>query len=292
MGVRFIVCVSDDSSACRVADSNDIAIYCRKSCRDAENELELIHRDIGRAGRAREQLDSIENRYWLAFNTLMLNLHDAADLRDVLQSQMEASEREIEKLRHTHVLTELFKIGVDGPFGTISGLRLGSTPETPVQWWEINSAWGQAVMLLDIISNSLGLRFKNGQIVWEPHGSFPRVHERSRGYSDLYGPVNKILCLGYDRAQTIFVECLEEVSHVLSQRGVCREGMPFTLKYPIDGDRVGGNSIRYGLARDKAWTKALKYMLYNLQSCLKGTLDYMDSCAINVSGLSREQTYS
>ncbi len=36
----------------------------------------------------------------------------------------------------------------DGPFGTISGFRLGRTPEVAVEWDEINAAWGQAVLLL------------------------------------------------------------------------------------------------------------------------------------------------
>ncbi len=36
----------------------------------------------------------------------------------------------------------------DGPFATISGFRLGRTPEVPVEWDEINAAWGQAVLLL------------------------------------------------------------------------------------------------------------------------------------------------
>ena len=40
----------------------------------------------------------------------------------------------------------------DGPFGTISGFRLGRTPEAPVEWDEINAAWGQAVLLLYTMS--------------------------------------------------------------------------------------------------------------------------------------------
>lgn len=36
----------------------------------------------------------------------------------------------------------------DGAFATISGFRLGRTPEVPVEWDEINAAWGQAVLLL------------------------------------------------------------------------------------------------------------------------------------------------
>jgi hypothetical protein len=40
----------------------------------------------------------------------------------------------------------------DGPFGTISGFRLGRTNEMPVEWDEINAAWGQAVLLLYTMS--------------------------------------------------------------------------------------------------------------------------------------------
>ncbi len=36
----------------------------------------------------------------------------------------------------------------DGPFGTISGFRLGRTSEHPVEWDETNAAWGQVVLLL------------------------------------------------------------------------------------------------------------------------------------------------
>ena len=33
-----------------------------------------------------------------------------------------------------------------------SGCRLGRTPEVPVEWDEINAAWGQAVLLLHTMS--------------------------------------------------------------------------------------------------------------------------------------------
>lgn len=39
----------------------------------------------------------------------------------------------------------------DGPFGTISGFRMGRLNEE-VSWEEVNSAWGQAVLLLDMMT--------------------------------------------------------------------------------------------------------------------------------------------
>ena len=51
-------------------------------------------------------------------------------------------------LKRTNVYSDVFKIWWDGPFGTISGLRLGRTPAADVSWDEINAAWGQAALLL------------------------------------------------------------------------------------------------------------------------------------------------
>lgn len=49
----------------------------------------------------------------------------------------------------------------DGPFGTISGFRLGRTPDVAVEWDEINAAWGQAVLLLHAMA----------QVHWCVHAS-------------------------------------------------------------------------------------------------------------------------
>jgi beclin len=54
----------------------------------------------------------------------------------------------LERLRKSNVYNDIFHIWHDGPFGTISGFRLGRTPAVQVEWDEINAAWGQAVLLL------------------------------------------------------------------------------------------------------------------------------------------------
>lgn len=53
----------------------------------------------------------------------------------------------------------------DGPFGTISGFRLGRTPEVPVEWDEVNAAWGQAVLLLHTMAQ-VRCREKSGRRGW------------------------------------------------------------------------------------------------------------------------------
>ena len=41
-----------------------------------------------------------------------------------------------------------------------------------------------------------------------PMGSYPRVADRHATH-DLYGPVNRFVCTGYDRAQVAFLACLK-----------------------------------------------------------------------------------
>ena len=216
----------------------------------------------------------VEESYWHACNATMLALHAAEDRRDALQARLDAAEQASNLLRRTNVLNDAFYIAPKGPFGTISGLRLGSMPDDPVEWNEINAAWGQAVLLLDTLARSVHFAFPDG--MWlEPRGSYSRVHDANH-VSEIFGPVNKLFCYSYDRAQVGFLQCLKSLSQELRRRGVLSDGKPFDLPYAIENDRIGGHSIRYALSRDRAWTKALKYMLVGLKFCLKGTISWLD----------------
>ena len=66
--------------------------------------------------------------------------------------QIERTSAHLERLRHTNVYNDAFHIWHEGPFATISGFRLGRTPACPVEWDEINAAWGQAVLLLHTLA--------------------------------------------------------------------------------------------------------------------------------------------
>jgi beclin 1 len=243
----------------------------------AEEELVKAEKRQAAADATAAQLSKIEVKYWHSFNAVMLFLHAAADYKDSLQQRVDAAEQEIQTLRRTNVLASVFHISFDGPYGTISGARLGSTPDNPVEWWEINAAWGQAVLLLDTLARAVGGGFKFTKGKLEPRGSFSRVHD-SRGPAELFGPASKIVCLSFDRAQVAFLACLKEFEVALAQRGATnfKTGGPFSLSFPIDGDRVAGYSIRYGLSRDKAWTKALKYMLLDLKFCTRAALEVLN----------------
>jgi len=54
----------------------------------------------------------------------------------------------------------VFHIWHRGPFGTIAGFRLGKTPTHPVDWDEMNAAWGHAVLLLHTLAQVTLLRVR------------------------------------------------------------------------------------------------------------------------------------
>ena len=63
--------------------------------------------------------------------------------RDSLARQIEVASNRLEKLKKINVFNDAFYIWHDGSFGTINNLRLGRLPTVPVEWSEINAAWGQ-----------------------------------------------------------------------------------------------------------------------------------------------------
>ena len=79
-----------------------------------------------------------------------LNIGRRAEVECCLQ--IERTSAHLERLRHTNVYNDAFHIWHEGPFATISGFRLGRTPSCPVEWDEINAAWGQAVLLLHTLA--------------------------------------------------------------------------------------------------------------------------------------------
>lgn len=248
-------------------------------------------------------LRGVESTYWQAYNVLHMHLLSTADLRDTLQRKLEQKELNLRRIPRDGILDTVhnpyFRISIDREtadgtspspptttLGTISGFRLGSLPSSPVEWWEINTAWGCAVMLLERLKREVLVPPSKpfwvphvGAVVWEPRGSYPRAcvqeNDQKKHY-DLYGPVNKLLCPGYDKALVLFIRCLDELGTKLSQRRgttTMNAALPPHISpkmpYEIKGERIGGISVRYGLSRDVNWSTALRNVLANLDWCAR-----------------------
>lgn len=262
------------------------------SRQDAEKKIERLKSDernaieqLRLADREREQLDEElklleaeekaleeeEAEFWRSHNEHLLVLAEQASRLASLRAAYAADYATLEKLERTNVYNDAFCIGHDGVFGTINGLRLGRVPGVPVEWPEINAAWGQTLLLLYTIARKLDYTFENYRLI--PMGSFSRI-ERTVGDKatyELYGSGD--LHLGrllhnrrFDFAMVAFLECLKQlIDSVKSQDP--------TVEFPhqIVKDKIGEASVKLQFSQEEAWTRALRHVLLALKIVLKWT---------------------
>lgn len=234
--------------------------------------------EIAALDREAVELEADEEAFWTERNAYDTQLAKYCDERDSLQNEYDHDSKLLESLQRTNVYNDCFCIGHDGPFGTINGLRLGRTPEIPVEWPEINAAWGQAVLLLVIIAEKLQYTFQGYRLI--PVGSTSKIEKldypqgtNQSSSSSLSKPkvtsydlsCNGDLPLGlgflhrgFDNAMVCFLDCLRQLGeHVKKEtKGSLK------LPYEISKDKIGDSSIKLGaFNQEEVWTKACKYTM-------------------------------
>jgi beclin len=247
------------------------------------------------------RLDQDEEQFWRERNAFSTKLTEFQNERDSINSKFDHDSRLLEKLQRSNVYNDTFTISHDGTFATINGLRLGRYANNPVDWPEINAAWGHALLLLVTVADKLGYKFDGYEP--QPMGSTSRIirYDLPAAASNRLGshrsgpppaPRKHVLDLfssgdmplgltfmhrKFDQAMTAFLELVRQLG-VFVQRQTAEQGDALTLPYRIDGDKIGDVSIKLGIAQDDGWTKACKLTL----TCCKFLLAH----ASNVSSMS------
>jgi len=175
-----------------------------------------------------------------------------------LRTKLNAGTREL--LEVTSVLNDAFCIWYDGAFGTIGGLRLGRLPDVPVEWSEINAAWGQVALLLATLAREVTFSFSKYRIV--PMGSASKMakvgHEKTT-YDLFYSSNFPFFRSSFNNAMVAILSCVQELGEYAE-----KTDRTMSLPFSIQGDKVGGESIKTG-GSDIRWTKALKSFLADLK---------------------------
>ncbi|GLB37672.1 putative autophagy protein Apg6 [Lyophyllum shimeji] len=239
--------------------------------KEAEREREQLDEELRLLELDEKALELEEAEFWRAHNDHILTAeHQAAQLAS-LRAAYAADVATLEKLERTNVYNDAFCIGHDGVFGTINGLRLGRVPGVPVEWAEINAAWGQTLLLLYTIARKLDFTFEHYRLV--PMGSFSRIEKTTgdKACYELYGSGD--LHLGrllhnrrFDIAMVAFLDCLKHlIDYVKSQDP--------SVEFPhqISKDRIGDVSVKLQFNQEEAWTRSLRHVLLALKICLKWT---------------------
>ena len=117
-----------------------------------------------------EKMDEEESQYWLEYNSLKREYYSCEDEFLSITNQCRYSNSQLEKLKNANVFNITFHIWHSGQFGTINGFRLGRLPSVPVEWSEINAAWGQAALLLYCLARKMNLNFERYRLV--PYGNY------------------------------------------------------------------------------------------------------------------------
>ncbi|GAB7364441.1 hypothetical protein MBLNU230_g4982t1 [Neophaeotheca triangularis] len=241
-----------------------------------EAEKAKMEDEIAALDAEAEDLDEEEERFWRDRNAFTAELTAFQEERDSLQNQLAHDTKLLESLQRTNVYNDTFCIGHDGLFGTINGMRLGRLSEHPVEWAEINAAWGQAVLLLAVVAEKLGYTMQGYRL--QPLGSTSKIEkfEYSQGSSNAQSRQGKpnvkpmeLYCSGdlplglgflhrnFDNAMVAFLDCLRQLGEHVE-----RTSQTHQMPYKIVKDKINDTSIKLGnFGQEEQWTKACKYTL-------------------------------
>lgn len=236
-----------------------------------EEQRATVAQDMAQSRIQAQQLDTEELQYqkeYSEFKRQQLELDD--ELKSV-DNQMRYCQIQLDRLKKTNVFNATFHIWHSGQFGTINNFRLGRLPSVPVEWNEINAAWGQTVLLLHALANKMGLHFQRYRLV--PYGNHSYLESLTDKSKEL-----PLYCSGglrffwdnkFDHAMVAFLDCVQQFKEEVEKgdTGFC---LPYRMdvekgKIEDTGGSGGSYSIKTQFNSEEQWTKALKFMLTNLK---------------------------
>nr|XP_013005143.1 beclin-1 isoform X4 [Cavia porcellus] len=195
---------------------------------EVERSRQGVAEDLETVQAEAEQLDQEEAQYqreYSEFKRQQLELDD--ELKSV-ENQMRYAQVQLDKLKKTNVFNATFHIWHSGQFGTINNFRLGRLPSVPVEWNEINAAWGQTVLLLHALANKMGLKFQRYRLV--PYGNHSYLESLADKSKEL-----PLYCSGglrffwdnkFDHAMVAFLDCVQQFKEEV-EKGETRFCLPY-----------------------------------------------------------------
>uniref|UniRef100_A0A023GN71 Putative beclin-like protein n=1 Tax=Amblyomma triste TaxID=251400 RepID=A0A023GN71_AMBTT len=233
-----------------------------------EKERAEVESERKRLSEQLERLRSDEDRYWREYSDLNRQLMQCADDHASVERQLKYSENKLSQLHKTNVFNATFHIWHNGHFGTINNFRLGRLPNVPVEWSEINMAWGQTVLLLYALAQKMEMTFQRYRLVpFGNHSYLVCLEDRTRELPLYFAAGFKFLWdTKFDHAMVAFLDCLQQFKEQVSKMD-----SNFCLPYRIDKGKIEDSStgqscsIKIQFNSEEQWTKALKFMLTNLK---------------------------
>lgn len=191
----------------------------------------------------KKRLKNEDEKYWREYTKHRKELISAEDEYRSLECQLNYSKSQLEKLKATNVFNVTFHIWHNGHFATINGFRLGRLPSAPVDWSEINAAWGQTCLLLSALARKMNLTFKRYNLVPYGNHSFIEVLGEVKKELPLYGSggFRFFWDTKFDAGMVAFLDCLQQFKEEVEKgdSGFC---LPYRMDKGKIEDPATGNS--------------------------------------------------
>lgn len=174
-------------------------------------EEEAVQSSISLAEKERDRLDAEREKFRREYTKHKRNLMLTEDEFRSLDCQLAYVNSQLDKLKKTNIFNVTFHIWHAGHFGTINNFRLGRLPSSPVDWSEINAAWGQTALLLSALARKVNLTFKKYRLV--PFGNHSYIEVIGEGKElPLYGTggFKFFWDTKFDAAMVAFLDCLTQ----------------------------------------------------------------------------------
>ncbi|CAG9860021.1 unnamed protein product [Phyllotreta striolata] len=233
-----------------------------------ENEEEETQKSIEEQEQIAEKISEEENRYWKEYTRHKRDFLVLEEEGRSLECQLNHVNVQLDKLQRTNVFNATFHIWHKGHFGTINNFRLGRLPSAPVDWSEINAAWGQTALLLSSLARKINLTFERFRLV--PFGNHSHIVSLEEDKElPLYGSGGfKFLWdTKFDSGMVAFLDCLQQFQEKVEklEKGNKVFCFPYRTNKGKIEDKDASYSIKIQLNSEEQWTKALKFMLTNLK---------------------------
>lgn len=279
-----------------------------------EKEKAALDEEIIALEEESQKIDTEEEEFWRERNAFASKLAEFQNERDSINSKFDNDSQLLTKLQRANVYNDTFSIHHDGNFATINGLRLGRLSSKPVDWPEINAAWGQALLLVVTVADKLAYKFDGYEPL--PMGSASKIikyehispsssrlgaHRSGpppapkKSVLDLYCtgdlPLQMLWNRGFDKGMVAFLELVRQLGAFVHEQTKADTGRhayppnPLVLPYKIDNDKIGDDrighfSIRLGITNDEGWTKACKFAL----TCCKFLIAHTSNVSYMANG--------
>nr|CAG4646172.1 EOG090X048D [Macrothrix elegans] len=216
-----------------------------------------------------------EDKYWKLYSAHHRQQFQVVDEQLSLECQLQLTRSNLNRLKQTNAFNAAFHLWHVGHFGTINGFRMGRSAAVPVDWTEINAAWGQVTILLAALARKIRLVFQRYKLV--PFGSQSYIEDTVENkILPLYGSggFRFLWDAKFDAGMVAFLDCLQQFQCKVEahQKGENEtDRLNFQFPYRMDRGRIEDRatrqwySIKIQFNSEEQWTKALKYMLTNLK---------------------------